>query len=37
VLIQLGLLLALIAAEWGVSRRLRQTPGRLPAEPLPLA
>lgn len=36
-LIQLGLLLALIAAEWGVSRRLRQTPGRLPAEPLPLA
>lgn len=36
-LIQLGLLLALIAAEWGVSRWLRQTPGRLPAEPLPLA
>jgi hypothetical protein len=36
-LIQLGLLLALVAAEWGVSRWLRQTPGRLPAEVVPLA
>lgn len=33
-LIQLALLLALIAAEWGVSRWLRQTPGGLPSEPL---
>lgn len=34
-LIPLGLLLALIAAEWGVSRWLRQTPGRVLVEPLP--
>ena len=33
-LIQLGLLLALIAVEWSISRWLRQTPVRLPAEPL---
>lgn len=33
-LIQLGLLLALVAAEWGVSRWLRQLPARLPVEPL---
>lgn len=33
-LIQLGLLLALIAAEWGLARWLRQTPARQPAEPL---
>lgn len=33
-LIQLGLLLAVIAAEWGLSRWLRQMPSRLPAEPL---
>lgn len=36
-LIQLGLLLALIAAEWGVSRWLRQTPSRLLIEPVPSA
>tara|TARA_Y100001951_G_scaffold105067_1_gene119661 strand:+ start:14250 stop:15077 length:828 start_codon:yes stop_codon:yes gene_type:complete len=33
-LIQLGLLLALVAAEWGVSRWLRQLPARQPVEPL---
>ncbi|WFC64040.1 hypothetical protein EWH21_20715 [Pseudomonas sp. REST10] len=33
-LIQLGLLLALVAAEWGVSRWLCQLPARQPAEPL---
>lgn len=36
-LIQLGLLLALIAAEWGVSRWLRQTPARLIVEHVPQA
>jgi len=36
-LIQLGLLLALIAAEWGVSRWLRQTSARVLVEPVPQA
>ncbi|EJO95572.1 hypothetical protein A471_01562 [Ectopseudomonas mendocina DLHK] len=36
-LIQLGLLLALIAAEWGISHWLRQTPRRVLAVALPQA
>ncbi|TRO12429.1 hypothetical protein EQ836_18855 [Ectopseudomonas mendocina] len=36
-LVQLGLLLALIAAEWGLSRWLRQMPAAPLAEPLALA